>query len=187
MYCCLQSRAALACQQFLCAQHLPAERSCISPDSRYHHCCLQAARPSAIIDLIRSAEQFRFQQQTSQKLPQPRTCQECGFISSQPVCKACTLLQGLNKGRPRRVVRAEEGGGAEEGLASSSTTQQCDEVSTGEQQACGQEGRSRAPVHSIEEPAGGGLKGSVAGDAGVRTASSGIRELAIAYEDAAVS
>lgn len=40
---------------------------------------------------------------------------------------------------------------------------------------------------SIEEPAGGALKGSVAGDAGVRTASSGIRELAIAYEDAAVS
>lgn len=48
---------------------------------------IQAARPSAIIDLIRSAEQFRFQQQSEQRRLPQRTCDSCGFISSQPVCK----------------------------------------------------------------------------------------------------
>lgn len=60
---------------------------------------LEATRPSAIIDLIQSAEQFRFQDAAEQRLPKPRTCDSCGFISSQPICKACTLLAGLNKGR----------------------------------------------------------------------------------------
>lgn len=28
-------------------------------------------------------------------------CKRCGYISSQPLCKACVLLEGLNKGLPR--------------------------------------------------------------------------------------
>ena len=35
------------------------------------------------------------------KLPTRSTCTRCGHISSQPVCKACVLLEGLNKGKPR--------------------------------------------------------------------------------------
>ena len=70
------------------------------PEEYAYISCTQAARPSAIIDLIHSAEQFRFQTQTEQRLLQPRTCDSCGFISSQPICKACTLLAGLNQGRP---------------------------------------------------------------------------------------
>lgn len=35
------------------------------------------------------------------KLPTQSTCERCGHVSSQPVCKACVLLEGLNKGRPR--------------------------------------------------------------------------------------
>jgi len=31
-------------------------------------------------------------------------CQRCGYISSQPVCKACMLLEGLNRNRPKMVV-----------------------------------------------------------------------------------
>ena len=29
------------------------------------------------------------------------TCTRCGYISSNELCKACIMLEGLNKGRPR--------------------------------------------------------------------------------------
>jgi cytoplasmic tRNA 2-thiolation protein 1 len=29
------------------------------------------------------------------------TCSRCGFVSSQKLCKACVLLDGLNRGLPR--------------------------------------------------------------------------------------
>lgn len=37
-------------------------------------------------------------------------CQRCGYLSSQSICKACTLLEGLNKARPvtQIAVSAEE-------------------------------------------------------------------------------
>lgn len=31
----------------------------------------------------------------------PKACVRCGYMTSQEVCKACTLLEGLNKGRAR--------------------------------------------------------------------------------------
>ena len=30
-----------------------------------------------------------------------RTCDRCGYISSNPLCKACVLLEGLAKGEPK--------------------------------------------------------------------------------------
>ncbi|PYI24599.1 adenine nucleotide alpha hydrolases-like protein [Aspergillus japonicus CBS 114.51] len=41
-------------------------------------------------------------------------CERCGYISSQRVCKACTLLEGLNKNRPRTAIEMEVGAGEEE-------------------------------------------------------------------------
>ncbi|PYH93913.1 adenine nucleotide alpha hydrolases-like protein [Aspergillus ellipticus CBS 707.79] len=35
------------------------------------------------------------------------TCERCGYISSQRVCKACTLLEGLNKNRPKTAIEME--------------------------------------------------------------------------------
>ncbi|GIM11593.1 hypothetical protein Vretimale_15091, partial [Volvox reticuliferus] len=70
---------------------------------------LEAARPMAIIDVIRSAEDFTFTSASEDKLPQPRTCERCGYISSQPVCKACVLLEGLNRGLPRLGVSRTRG------------------------------------------------------------------------------
>ncbi|GAX79103.1 hypothetical protein CEUSTIGMA_g6543.t1 [Chlamydomonas eustigma] len=86
---------------------------------------LEAARPSAIIDLIHSAEQFRFHAQSEQRLLQPRTCERCGFISSQPICKACTLLEGLNKGLSKIKIQSslEERRGSQK--ASAQCTAQC--------------------------------------------------------------
>lgn len=37
-------------------------------------------------------------------MPVQGKCTKCGYISSQELCKACILLQGLNKGRPRLAV-----------------------------------------------------------------------------------
>jgi cytoplasmic tRNA 2-thiolation protein 1 len=35
------------------------------------------------------------------KLPKRGFCERCGFVSSQNVCKGCTLLEGLNRGLPK--------------------------------------------------------------------------------------
>lgn len=43
----------------------------------------------------------------AKKLPkqQLQKCGRCGYLSSQSVCKACMLLEGLNKNRPRTEIR----------------------------------------------------------------------------------
>lgn len=56
-------------------------------------------RPSAIIDIIHSGESLSIKKEV--KMPVQGTCTQCGYISSQAVCKACMLLEGLNKGLPR--------------------------------------------------------------------------------------
>jgi cytoplasmic tRNA 2-thiolation protein 1 len=35
-----------------------------------------------------------------------RNCDRCGYISSNPICKACALLEDLAKGAPRVVAVA---------------------------------------------------------------------------------
>lgn len=37
-------------------------------------------------------------------------CERCGYLSSQAVCKACVLLEGLNKARPRTQIEVADGG-----------------------------------------------------------------------------
>ena len=46
----------------------------------------------------------------SRKMPNQRVgkCQQCGYLSSQPICKACILLDGLNKNRPKIHIDIEE-------------------------------------------------------------------------------
>ncbi|OAP59677.1 cytoplasmic tRNA 2-thiolation protein 1 [Fonsecaea erecta] len=34
-------------------------------------------------------------------------CERCGYLSSQKICKACSLLEGLNKSRPRTSIEVE--------------------------------------------------------------------------------
>lgn len=41
---------------------------------------------------------------TRSSVPKPRVCDRCGYISSQPLCQACVLLEGLNKGRSKKHV-----------------------------------------------------------------------------------
>ena len=64
---------------------------------------IKPKRPASIVSTITSAA-------TAASRPQGRhavskqvlgTCQKCGYMSSQAMCQACTLLEGLNKNRPR--------------------------------------------------------------------------------------
>ncbi|KAG0637602.1 putative PP-loop ATPase superfamily protein [Tuber brumale] len=49
--------------------------------------------------------------QTPRKTREQRmsNCTRCGYLASQKLCKACTLLEGLNKNRPKTVVEVEAG------------------------------------------------------------------------------
>ena len=67
---------------------------------------LEAIRPSAILDIIRSGEIF--ESNTLLKLNRGErikgdigSCIRCGYMSSRDVCKACILLEGLEKGLPK--------------------------------------------------------------------------------------
>lgn len=45
----------------------------------------------------------------SRKLPRQQMgkCVRCGYLSSQAICKACTLLEGLNKNRPKMNIQID--------------------------------------------------------------------------------
>lgn len=60
---------------------------------------LEKVKPSTIIDIIHSGEQLLFKD--SVKKPCKGLCKQCGFVSSQQPCKACSLLDGLNRGLPK--------------------------------------------------------------------------------------
>lgn len=68
---------------------------------------LERIRPRAILDIIRSGENFRIS--TSTKMPEQGTCERCGYISSQKLCKACVLLEGLNRGLPKLGIGRAKG------------------------------------------------------------------------------
>lgn len=71
---------------------------------------MQAVRPQAISDLVRAAEEMRIAHGPEQVGPAPRNCQRCGYMSSQMICKACLLLEGLNRGLPSLGVGKQRGG-----------------------------------------------------------------------------
>ncbi|XP_023952531.2 cytoplasmic tRNA 2-thiolation protein 1 [Bicyclus anynana] len=60
---------------------------------------LEKIRPTCIMDIIYSGETMSVKEEVT--LPTQRTCSRCNFVSSQEVCKACVLLEGLNKGLPK--------------------------------------------------------------------------------------
>ena len=57
---------------------------------------LESIRPSATIHSGDSLEV-----KSGVKLPVRGTYSHCGYISSQELCKACILLEGLNRGLPK--------------------------------------------------------------------------------------
>lgn len=90
---------------------------------------LEAIRPSCILDIIHSGESMAVKQGV--KMPTQGTCPKCGYISSQALCKACVLLEGLNRGLPKLGIgKVQHGKGKalldsvlQESLSKSSSTQ----------------------------------------------------------------
>ncbi|XP_033901435.2 cytoplasmic tRNA 2-thiolation protein 1 [Acipenser ruthenus] len=60
---------------------------------------LESIRPSSIVDIIHSGENLSVKEDV--KMPVQGICVRCGYISSQKLCKACVLLEGLNRGLPK--------------------------------------------------------------------------------------
>jgi len=89
---------------------------------------LEKERPSAIIDLIYSGEAMASSLSMNTKSSGPsqpvrkgvavtakkqiqQSCTRCGSLSSQSLCQACTLLEGLNKGIAKLSLVSEHGNG----------------------------------------------------------------------------
>jgi cytoplasmic tRNA 2-thiolation protein 1 len=62
---------------------------------------LEQLRPSSILDIIRSGEDFVLKDEVKEKLPEQGTCERCGYMSSRKICKACVLVEGLERGMPK--------------------------------------------------------------------------------------
>jgi len=58
---------------------------------------LEAVRPSSIIDIIHSGEAWEITGKVKATQKQQQICRRCGYMSSNELCKACTLLESLEK------------------------------------------------------------------------------------------
>ncbi|KAF7274640.1 hypothetical protein GWI33_012686 [Rhynchophorus ferrugineus] len=63
---------------------------------------LEKIDPAIIMNIIQSGENIRVNE--TAKIPKLTKCTRCNYVSSQEICKACILLEGLNKGLPRLGV-----------------------------------------------------------------------------------
>ena len=63
---------------------------------------LEAVRSSAVLDIIHSGEALCAR--SEHVLPVQGNCSRCGYIASNRICKACVLLENLNRGTPRLAV-----------------------------------------------------------------------------------
>ncbi|KAJ1334641.1 cytoplasmic tRNA 2-thiolation protein 1 [Batrachochytrium salamandrivorans] len=67
---------------------------------------LESIRPCTILDIIHSGESYQlgFQPKINVAVDgviAVRNCSRCGYMSSNTLCKACVLLEGLNRGLPK--------------------------------------------------------------------------------------
>lgn len=64
---------------------------------------------------IRTKQDKRSARKAGKDLPAPKQklgqCERCGYLSSQAICKACVLLEGLNKARPKTSIEVASPGG----------------------------------------------------------------------------
>ena len=72
---------------------------------------LEAIRSSSIIDIIHSGDSIAVKADV--KMPVQGKCKRCGYIASQDLCKACVLLEGLNRGLPKLGIGKTTGNNLE--------------------------------------------------------------------------
>ena len=75
---------------------------------------LESIRPSTILDIIHSGETYQMNQDVKLNVPDMQgkivvgNCERCGYMSSNKLCKACVLLEGLNRGLPKLGIGRTE-------------------------------------------------------------------------------
>ena len=70
---------------------------------------LEAQRPSSIIDIIHSSEKFLIDDVSSTAKKQIKSkCENCGYMSSNKICKACSLLDKLSKLKAKKPIQYEQ-------------------------------------------------------------------------------
>ena len=62
---------------------------------------VETIRPSSIVDIIHSAECLTVEKET--KVPVKMECERCGSVSSNKLCKACLLIETLNKDKKSKT------------------------------------------------------------------------------------
>jgi cytoplasmic tRNA 2-thiolation protein 1 len=62
---------------------------------------VEIVNPVGILNTIVSADEMKLGTDTDKPLQVQGECKRCGYITSQKVCKACVLLEGLRKGNAR--------------------------------------------------------------------------------------
>merc|ERR1712080_705732 len=90
----------------------------------------ESIRPSCIMDIIYSGEHLvlskkkkkqtvKYKNKKAEEIEvnpdgsvSTNRCIRCGYLSSNEICKACTLLQGLEMSRPKLAVDSEADGAA---------------------------------------------------------------------------
>jgi cytoplasmic tRNA 2-thiolation protein 1 len=70
---------------------------------------LEALRPAAIADTIYSGEHLPIAVEQTNTANPAKPCERCGYITSQKLCRACVLLDSLNRGRPQVGLRTSQG------------------------------------------------------------------------------
>ncbi|KAK2744104.1 nucleotidyltransferase [Onygenales sp. PD_40] len=85
-----------------------------------------AAANETEISLARVNGAARVKGQKPLKLQTMGQCERCGYLASQKICKACMLLEGLNKNRPKTSI--EVAVGIEEEESSSTLMRQMEAI-----------------------------------------------------------
>ena len=75
---------------------------------------LESVRPSSIADTVFSGEHLIIEAGASAPMNAQKTCEKCGYITSQRLCRACVLLESLNSGKPKVALRSTIDSGAGE-------------------------------------------------------------------------
>ena len=67
---------------------------------------LEAVRATSILDIIHAAEHMAVRTDPAATTTKQtfHACAKCGYMSSQPVCQACVLLNGLNTGKAKLAL-----------------------------------------------------------------------------------
>ena len=70
---------------------------------------LEALRPISIADTIHSGERLPLALESTTTANPAQPCEKCGYITSQRLCRACVLLESLNKGSSQIALRTTQG------------------------------------------------------------------------------